>query len=460
MHHRLVHAAVCGVLVASLAACGGGDEPTATDLETPAPATANPNGDSGATAEEVLAYNAQPHTVAAEWDPAEEVAIALSGTTASAESERVAVQDGTVTISAPGVYRISGTLTDGRIVVNSPADGLVALVLDNAKVSSSTGPALSILDADGVGVVLLDDTTNSLSDGRGYAATADSPSAALSSTADLTIAGTGTLAVAGNTDDGISSTGGLVIETGTIAVRAVDDAVRGRNYVVVRGGSLKLTAGGDGIESDNEVDAIAGYVSITGGAVDVQSTTDGLRAATDLVVTNGGLTVKSGGSALQGRYNVVLSGGTIVAEAAQDAVRSDGSVGIWGGSVVLDAEKTGVYARSSLAVVGGETTVNAATGLASAVVRVVGGTLWAAGSSAGALPTDSSQGWVAFALLSTKPAGTKPAIVDASGKQVSEFTATKAFSSILYTAPGVQSGSKYTAKVGSVALATVEAGRP
>lgn len=52
--------------------------------------------------------------------------------------------------------------------------------------------------------------------------------AALYSSADLTVAGTGSLIVRGNGNDGIASTDGLVLASGTVTVTAADDGIRGR----------------------------------------------------------------------------------------------------------------------------------------------------------------------------------------------------------------------------------------
>ncbi|MBP0970120.1 MAG: carbohydrate-binding domain-containing protein, partial [Oscillospiraceae bacterium] len=57
-----------------------------------------------------------------------------------------AVSGSTVTIRKPGTYRISGTLEDGQILVDVD-EGAVALLLDGASVSCSSGPALHVLDS-------------------------------------------------------------------------------------------------------------------------------------------------------------------------------------------------------------------------------------------------------------------------------------------------------------------------
>ena len=74
---------------------------------------------------------------------------------------------GTVTITAAGTYRISGTLTDGQVVVDVPGDGVVTLILDGADITSSAGSALVITDAEAAVVQLADGSQNTLTDGTG-----------------------------------------------------------------------------------------------------------------------------------------------------------------------------------------------------------------------------------------------------------------------------------------------------
>ena len=82
--------------------------------------------------------------------------------------------EGTVTITAAGTYRINGTLTDGQLVVEVPGDGVVTLILDGADITSSTGSALLVSDAQSVVVQLADGTQNTLSDASTYAQTGTS----------------------------------------------------------------------------------------------------------------------------------------------------------------------------------------------------------------------------------------------------------------------------------------------
>ena len=67
-----------------------------------------------------------------------------------------------VAITEEGSYILSGTLTDGQIIV-AAKDAKVQLVLNNVDITCEDSAALYISDADKVFVNSLDGTTNSLS---------------------------------------------------------------------------------------------------------------------------------------------------------------------------------------------------------------------------------------------------------------------------------------------------------
>lgn len=349
--------------------------------------------DESTTAAEVLAANQETHADAAdtEWDDADVVAIELTGDTASvtgsADSDAVTISGSTVTITAAGTYELSGTLDDGQIVVASAGEGTVRLILNGVEVSNSTGSALVVTEADEAMIVLADGSSNTFADTDGYAEDADA-NAALYSAADLTITGTGALEVTGNGNDGISSTDGLVIDSGTITVTAVDDGIRGKDYLVLTRGTVTVTAGGDGLKSDNDEDVTRGYIALTGGTVDVTAAGDGMQAVTDIVLAGADVTVESGGGhtaqvtddvsskGVKSGVVTVIDGGTLVVDAADDALHSDGTVRVAAGEVSLATGDDGVHADTALDVIGGTLTVTASyEGLESPAISIGGGTV-------------------------------------------------------------------------------------
>lgn len=361
---RRLTAAIASVVLAAaaLSACSTGTETTATT--TAAAATAvSVNAAQGAA--DVLAANTEVHATddAATYTESEVVDIKLSGTSATVDGDGAKADGGTVTITAAGTYRLSGTLSAGQIVVNAP-DGTVRLILDGVTITSSTTAAIAATEVGELIVVLAEGSTNTLTDTSSYAEDAD-VNAALFSAGDLTVTGTGALTVHGRGNDAIASKDGLVIASGSITVEAKDDGIRGKDYVVLDGGTLVVTAGGDGVKADNEEDADAGFVSITGGTATLKTGGDGVDAVTDLVMTGGTVTVTSGGGhtvaptddastkGLKSGVITVLDKGTVKVDSSDDAVHSDGAVHVVAAEVTAASGDDGVHAEGTLQIDGG-----------------------------------------------------------------------------------------------------------
>ena len=307
------------------------------------------------------------------------VRVRLTGRGASVSSNRVRVSGSTVTIGAPGTYLLKGRL-EGRVVVASPGDGAVRIILAGASISSPDGAAIEVQAADEARVLLAGTTVNTLVAGR-YSAAVDAPSAALHSRADLTLGGTGRLIVRGGSKDGIATSDGLVVLGGRITVTAKDEGIRGKDYVIVEGGSVTVRAKGDGIRSDNAGDPRRGYVAVLGGVVDV-SAADGIAGRTDVIVGGGRVSLRTapgvapGASAkgLKAGALIVIGGGTVRATTRDDAVHSDGSAQIERGTLLLSTGDDAVHAEKRLSITDGTVTVKRSReGLEATTIVLAGG---------------------------------------------------------------------------------------
>jgi hypothetical protein len=511
--NRFLTATLTGALViGALAGCGTA---AATPTDTASPVTIS---DVATSVDDALADNEDYTELAAladeTWDTTTETTIALDGDGATVSGDGATADGSTVTISAPGTYRINGTLDDGQVIVSSEADGLVRLVLDGADITSSTGSAIAVTQADDVSVVLADGSSNSLTDASTYADTSeDAPNAALFSSDAMVISGTGALNVTGRSNDGIASKDGLVIASGDLTVTAVDDGVRGKDFLVVTGGALDVDATGDGLKADNEDGTnddgeTVGYAALLGGEITVASGDDGVHAESDLLVGDATVTVSESVEGLEAAHILVTAGtvdvtssddgfnaagGTSTAATAETAdsgaegepptsdtmpeggppqggggmpgeAAGDFSLAITDGTVTVDAGGDGLDSNGTLTVSGGDVTVFGPTDggngtLDSAgAITVNGGTLLAVGSS-GMLqtPGDGSEGWVA-AAFDTLSAGTYLVVVDAAGSTVAEVTLTKDVQALVLASSAVTSGEEYTIQADGAEIATVTAG--
>jgi hypothetical protein len=346
----------------------------------------------GPAAAAALAADLADHDDAADhvWNVADVRAVTLTGSGATSTATGVSISGSTVTLTAAGTYRFTGSLTNGQIVVNSPGTGIVRIILNGVTIANSTSSAVNIQAADEAMVVLAAGTTNRLSDATTYVypSGVTEPDAALFSAADLTVTGTGSLTVQGNAYDGIASKDGLVIDSAALTVTAKDDAVRGKDYLYVNSGTITATAAaGDGLKATNDTDATAGYVALLGGTVTVTAAGDGVSAETDVITGGGALTVKSGGGStvtpgetstkgLKAGVSVVISDGQLTLDSSDDAVNSDGTVTVDGGTVTAATGDDGLHAETTLTVAAGSVNVTRSyEGIEGLKVLVSGGTV-------------------------------------------------------------------------------------
>ena len=93
--------------------------------------------------------------------------ITLSGSTVSIEGSGAEAEGGVVTITEGGIYAVSGTLDDGRIIVNAGSAD-VTVALNGASIVCSYGSPLYIYQAGTATVHLMEGTENTLTDGESY----------------------------------------------------------------------------------------------------------------------------------------------------------------------------------------------------------------------------------------------------------------------------------------------------
>jgi lipopolysaccharide export system protein LptA len=179
---KITNAVIAVAAALGLAACST----TVTDssAETSATKTSSTTSTSSggaaaanaaASSSKLLADNVTSHAEAddAAYDSVDATIALKDGASTTSSDAGVAISGDTITISAPGTYQLSGTLSNGSLVVASDAEGKVRLVLDNASITNSAGAAIAITAADEVVVVLADGTTNALADGTAYDTSAE-----------------------------------------------------------------------------------------------------------------------------------------------------------------------------------------------------------------------------------------------------------------------------------------------
>lgn len=268
-----------------------------------------------------------------------ETAITLEGETITVDGPGALVNGSTVTISQAGYYRLSGTLTDGQILVDAGKEDEVRLILNGADITYTKGAPILIAQAGTACIIPEDGTENSVTDTADYvfAPEEDEPDAAIFSKDDLCFDGSGTLTVTGNYDMAVHSKDSVTFcGDGTYHLTAVDDALKGKDEVVISGGTLNVVAGNDGIQTNNDTEK--GYLTISGGTVTVDAQGDGLKSENALTISGGTLNVTAQQDGIQvkntlGGSSLTVSGGDVTILAQQDGMQSDAALTISGGTI-------------------------------------------------------------------------------------------------------------------------------
>ena len=269
---------------------------------------------SGAKLAEDTHYSAKDLT----WDSSSEVTIDLSNPTAT---DGVTVSDGVITITKAGNYKLTGTY-DGQIKVDAADSDMVRLILNNATITNSTGAAINVVEADEVVIYTASGTTNTVSDGSSYSDTASgSPDAAIYSKSDLTLAGEGTLKVEGKYEEGIHTSDGLVIASGTLEVNAANTGIKGKDYVDILDGTITVTATKDGIKATNDTDGNRGWVRLSGGTVNISAGDDGFKAERVLEISGGTLNITRANEGIEAQYINILDG-TVNVTSSDDGINA------------------------------------------------------------------------------------------------------------------------------------------
>ena len=269
---------------------------------------------SGAKLAEDTHYSAKDVT----WDSSSEVTIDLSNPIAT---DGVTVSDGVITITKAGNYKLTGTY-EGQIKVEAADSDMIRLILNNATITNSTGAAINVVEADEVVIYTASGTTNTVSDGSSYADTASgSPDAAIYSKSDLTLAGEGTLKVEGKYEEGIHTSDGLVIASGTLEVNAANTGIKGKDYVDILDGTITVTASQDGIKATNDTDGNRGWVRLSGGTVNISAGDDGFKAERVLEISGGTLNITQANEGIEVQYINILDG-TVNVTSSDDGINA------------------------------------------------------------------------------------------------------------------------------------------
>ncbi len=273
-----------------------------------------------------------------------------------------------ISITAEGVYVLSGEASDVTITVDVDSTEKVQIVLDGVSITNSDAPAIYVLSADKVFVTTTEGSSNTLTVTGAFVADGDTNTdAVIFSKDDLVLNGLGTLTIS-STDNGISCKDDLKVTGGTYTISSTGDGLEANDSISISDGSFAITTQADALHAENDEDDTVGSVYVCGGSFDIDAVSDGFRATTYLQVDGGSFDITAG-EALESTY-VQVNGGEITISASDDGINAttkSSSIGtpaveITGGTVSITmgaGDTDAIDSNGNLSISGGAVDINA-----------------------------------------------------------------------------------------------------
>lgn len=218
---------------------------------------------------------------------------------ATSTSGSTTLVEGKNKITSGGTYTFTGSVSNGRIVVDTTEE--VTIILDNVTMSSSDGAVIKAQEWANVTIKLVG--TNKI--------TATNENDGINVEGDLVITGDGSLTIDA-ADDGIHADGKLTVNSGNLTITAAEGLEA--TYVIINDGTIKITASDDGINAGAKSDKYSVKIEINGGNITIdmgQGDTDAIDSNGDLIINGGTITITAQ-SPFDYDGTGQLNGGTVI----------------------------------------------------------------------------------------------------------------------------------------------------
>ena len=416
--------------------------------------------------------------------------ITLSGNSAkTSAASGVSIDGSTITISAEGVYVVSGSLSDGQIIVDADDAAKVQIVLKDASVTSSDSAALYVKSADKVFVTTAAGTENTLANGGSFTADGDTNvDGAVYAKDDITFNGSGSLTISSPAGHGVVGNDDVKFGGGTYVITASGHGVKANDSARFAESDVTITAGSDkdGVHvADSDVEDAAqseSFFYMADGSLTINAQDDGIHADAKVIIEGGSIIINESYEGIEG-LSIQISGGSTTLTATDDGLNAaggnstsgngafggddwngggmmndggtDGSIVISGGNVSITAGGDGVDSTGSVEITGGYTVVQGPSSGDTSVLdyngtaTISGGTFIGTGGAGMAENFSSaSQGLIAVST-GNQSAGSSVTLKDAAGNVIAEATPALDYAVVYISTEDMAQGETYTLTAGT-----------
>ncbi len=310
----------------------------------------------------------QTTTVASAESPTDIVESTVSNTAqyltadeSSATTYTMSDSNNEVKIDTAGTYIITGSCSDGNIVVKKGTTGVV-LILQDLDLTSTTGATLSCNKNTEVKIIVrgdvtltdAEDPTDEDSTDADVADAFDGAALKAKDGSNVYLTGTGTLTLDGSSCKnglkvGDSDTPSFVIDGDlTINIYAANDGINAGYDLTILDGDINVNAGDDGIHADRILTLGDGS---DGPSVNIESSTEGLEGTVvnlfggygDINASDDGINAANSDETYCSEmdFSINITAGTWTINCSGDGLDSNGNINITGGYTTINSGTTG-----------------------------------------------------------------------------------------------------------------------
>ena len=475
------------MLTLSLSSCGSAA--ASSDLGSSVNAASTETVDNAVSKSEMFTER----DLSGDYDESEAETITLSGGSAkTSAASGVSIDGSVITISAEGVYIVSGTLTEGQIIVDADDAAKVQIVLKDASITSSDSAAIYVKSADKVFVTLAEGTENSLANGGSFTADGDTNiDGAVFAKDDITFNGSGSLTIESPAGHGVVGKDDVKFAGGTYTITAAKHGVQANDSVRMAESDVTVTSGSekDGIHVSDDADEEEGIVSdsffyMADGSLTITSGDDGIHADAAVNIEGGTIVVNESYEGIEG-LSISISGGSTTVTASDDGLNAaggnssagsqtfgsddwgggapggmndggtDGSIVISGGANHITAGGDGIDSNGSVEISGGYTVVEGPSSGDTSVLDYNGtasikaGTFIGTGGAGMAANFSSAEQGLIAVNAGNQSAGSTVTLKDASGDVIAETTPGLDYAVVYVSTQDMTKGETYSLTAGS-----------
>ena len=475
------------MLTLSLSSCGSAA--ASSDLGSSVNAASTETVDNAVSKSEMFTER----DLSGDYDESEAETITLSGGSAkTSAASGVSIDGSVITISAEGVYIVSGTLTEGQIIVDADDAAKVQIVLKDASITSSDSAAIYVKSADKVFVTLAEGTENSLANGGSFTADGDTNiDGAVFAKDDITFNGSGSLTIESPAGHGVVGKDDVKFAGGTYTITAAKHGVQANDSVRMAESDVTVTSGSekDGIHVSDDADEEEGTVSdsffyMADGSLTITSGDDGIHADAAVNIEGGTIVVNESYEGIEG-LSISISGGSTTVTASDDGLNAaggnssagsqtfgsddwgggapggmndggtDGSIVISGGANHITAGGDGIDSNGSVEISGGYTVVEGPSSGDTSVLDYNGtasikaGTFIGTGGAGMAANFSSAEQGLIAVNAGNQSAGSTVTLKDASGDVIAETTPGLDYAVVYVSTQDMTKGETYSLTAGS-----------